>query len=212
MIDMLKDAVSVTVLDHHKTAEAELANLVADNLTVVFDMAKSGAMLTWEYFHPNDSPPDLVRYVQDRDLWQWALPQSKEVNAYIGACEFTFEEWDSLGTQYYDDLAMYGESILLYQKKVIDQAVANANEIELAGHKVLTVNTTVLFSEIAGKLAENRPFGTAWFIRKDGKMQWSLRSRDGGVDVSEIAKQFGGGGHRNAAGFEHDLASGVDWL
>lgn len=32
-------------------------------------------------------------------------------------------------------------------------------------------------------------------------MSYSLRSREGGVDVSEIAKQFGGGGHKHAAGF-----------
>jgi bifunctional oligoribonuclease and PAP phosphatase NrnA len=33
----------------------------------------------------------------------------------------------------------------------------------------------------------------------------SLRSRPGGVDVSEIARGFGGGGHRRAAGFSTDL-------
>ncbi|MBA2296085.1 MAG: DHH family phosphoesterase [Actinobacteria bacterium] len=33
----------------------------------------------------------------------------------------------------------------------------------------------------------------------------SLRSRPGGVDVSAIARAFGGGGHRRAAGFSTDL-------
>jgi len=63
----------------------------------------------------------------------------------------------------------------------------------------------VLFSYIAGELAKDRPFGTYYIDRHDGKRQWSLRSRDGGVDVSEIAKAHGGGGHKQAAGFEESL-------
>lgn len=39
--------------------------------------------------------------------------------------------------------------------------------------------------------------------RKDGKIKVSLRSLPP-IDVSSIAKQFGGGGHRQAAGFELD--------
>lgn len=95
-----------------------------------------------------------------------------------------------------------GFAILRYQNQVVDSQCANATEIELNGHKVLCVNATVLISEIAGKLAEGRPFGASYFIDGDGVKRWSLRSRDGGIDVSEIAKRRGGGGHRNASGFE----------
>ena len=69
-------------------------------------------------------------------------------------------------------------------------------------HNTPPVNATVLFSDIAGELAKDRPFGACYFDRGDGKRQWSLRSRDGGIDVAEVAKANGGGGHRNAAGFE----------
>ena len=70
------------------------------------------------------------------------------------------------------------------------------------GHSVLVANATVLYSDIAGELAKGRPFGAVYFDRADGKRQWSLRSTDEGVDVSEIAKVHGGGGHKNAAGYE----------
>ena len=53
----------VLIIDHHKTAEANLSGL--DDC--IFDMDKSGAELTWEYFH-NTAPPDLVKYVGDYDL------------------------------------------------------------------------------------------------------------------------------------------------
>lgn len=99
-------------------------------------------------------------------------------------------------------LAREGEAILRYQAQQVEHICANARAMRLDGHDILAVNTSVLFSEVAGKLAEGKPFGAAWFVRQDGKQQWSLRSRDGGVDVSEVAKRRGGGGHHNAAGFE----------
>jgi nanoRNase/pAp phosphatase (c-di-AMP/oligoRNAs hydrolase) len=95
-----------------------------------------------------------------------------------------------------------GSAILRREAQIVDDHVRNAAEREMAGHKILCVNATTLFSEVAGELAKDRPFGACYFDRADGKRQWSLRSRNGGVDVSEIAKAHGGGGHRNAAGFE----------
>lgn len=207
------EAKELVILDHHKTAEAELAHLVDEcgrlygvtSVAINFDMAKSGARLAWDHFI-GTQPPWLVKYVQDRDLWQWKLPSSREVNAALASYERTWEQWDAFEADEHalPRLIMDGVAIERFKNRQIEDACRNATEIELAGHKILAVNATVNFSEVAGKLAENRPFGAAWFYRTDGKKQWSLRSRDGGVDVSEVAKQFGGGGHRNAAGFETD--------
>jgi nanoRNase/pAp phosphatase (c-di-AMP/oligoRNAs hydrolase) len=46
-----------------------------------------------------------------------------------------------------------------------------------------------------------------WFERKDGMTQFSLRSIDE-IDVSEIAKQYLGGGHTHAAGFRLSVQEG----
>ena len=208
MEKMIKDCRTLLVLDHHKTAEKELEGLsLGTEIKVLFDMNKSGARMAWDYYHPGEPTPWIVLYVEDRDLWRWTFPDSKEISAAIASRPFDFNWFDyyngiALSSEQFSNLRGEGGAILRYQNNVIESAVKNAYEIDLAGYKVLTVNTTILFSEIAGKLAEGRPFGTAFFIRSDGKKQWSLRSRDEGVDVSEIAKRFGGGGHRNAAGFE----------
>ncbi len=95
-----------------------------------------------------------------------------------------------------------GTAILRYQGQLIDAICATAREVKIGGYKVLAANTSVLFSEVAGKLAAGRPFGAAWFLRADRKRQWSLRSRDNGIDVSKVAKKYGGGGHWAAAGYE----------
>lgn len=221
MRQILSQAHGVTVLDHHKTAEAELAGIV-DEFTlrpdlianppgselpaVVFDMEKSGGRLAWEHFFPGEEPHWLVRYTEDRDLWRWKLPDSREINDGLASFPRNFGAWDLLAKmpdeKALEKLNRDGIAIGRHKDQLIDSICRNAREIEIAGYKVLAANTSVLFSEVAGKLAEGRPFGAAWLVRADGKRQWSLRSTNEGVDVSEVARSFGGGGHRNAAGFE----------
>ena len=203
---------TVTVLDHHKTAEQELAGLDTGDgkFRAVFDMNKSGGRLAWEFTCPpnaNAGAPWLVEYTEDRDLWRWALPHSREINAALRSYPMDFVEWDRLAGLDPLSLIPEGDAILRCERQVIDQHVRHAVETEIAGHRVKAVNATTLFSEIAGELAEGMPFGACYFDRADGLRQWSLRSRDGGIDVSEVAKKFGGGGHRNAAGFEQRVST-----
>ena len=86
----------IVVLDHHKTAQAELAGFThlnciggpfekryADKLVggigVHFNMDKSGCRLAWEYCFGNKQMPDWFAAVEDRDLWRFALPGTKEI-------------------------------------------------------------------------------------------------------------------------------------
>ena len=90
---------TLVVLDHHKTAAADLAGLgtTGPNIHLEFDMRRSGARLAWDWFHPNERRCSLaVRYVEDRDLWRCALPYSRQVTTGIDAYEQTLESWDAL--------------------------------------------------------------------------------------------------------------------
>ncbi len=208
MKELFVKADSVTCLDHHKTAAADLENICEgrqiSRAWCVFDMAHSGGRLTWDFFFPCQPVPWLVDYTEDRDLWTWKLPSSKEVSAALASYERTFERWDSFAKELPPDmkadppnpLIPEGAAILRYQQQTVDSQAKNA-----VGHKVLSVNATTLISEIGEKLAQGRPFSATFFINAAGKKVWSLRSRDGGIDVSEIAKRHGGGGHKQAAGF-----------
>ncbi len=195
----------LVVLDHHRTAEMELFGLSSgSNCGLIrFDMTKSGARLAWDYFFRDEPIPWLVSYVEDRDLWSWKLPMSKEVSAAIASYPKDFALWEKWGQQKEIpwELVTEGAAILRYQQQQIDNACKNAVEITLDGHRVLCVNSAMLISEIAGKLAIGRPFGATFFIRSDGKKVWSLRSDQDSVDVSEVARRRGGGGHFHAAGF-----------
>ena len=216
MLDIASRAKLVTVLDHHKTAEKELEKLSfidghpneETNVYCKFDMTKSGARLTWQHFYGQSgmTAPWLVDYTEDRDLWLWKLPLSKEVNAALSSYPRTFEQWSKwaeFGTVPPVEMKIEGSAILRYQQQTVDSQAANAVEIEMDGYRVLSVNATVLISEIGEKLAKDRPFSATWFARNDGVKVWSLRSRgESGIDVSAIAKAHGGGGHKNAAGFQ----------
>lgn len=196
LLKMKESAKYLLVLDHHKTAEADLAGLDF----CLFDMNRSGGRMTWEYF-VDKNPPWLVTYTEDRDLWTWSLPYSREINAALRTYPLEFDVWETLNVDSPDKLITEGHAILKAEAAIIRSHVNNAYEVEIDGHKVLCVNATMLISEIAGELAKGRPFGVTWFEGADGDRVCSLRSRDGGVDVSAIAKSRGGGGHRNAAGF-----------
>lgn len=218
MLRIIESAKSVTVLDHHRTAEAALSDLdgilppgAEKPVVVVFDMNKSGGRLTWEYLFPGEVSPWLVDYTEDRDLWRHALDNTLAVNAALRSYPLDFVLWDELARikpgpwsfgEHWHVLVAGGEAILRDQKKTVDAHVSFAAEVEFAGHKVLAVNATTLVSEIAGELAKGRPFGLVYFDTAGGKRVYNLRSDKNGVDVSEIAKARGGGGHARAAGFD----------
>jgi oligoribonuclease NrnB/cAMP/cGMP phosphodiesterase (DHH superfamily) len=148
--------------------------------------------------------PWLVDYTEDRDLWRHALPESENINAALRSYPLDFALWDefhnAVGQR--EMFKREGSAIRRAERAIVDSHVRNAREVEMHGHRVRVVNATVLFSEIAGELAKDRPFGACYFDRQDGKRQWSLRSDEDGEDVSAIAKSCGGGGHQHAAGYE----------
>ncbi len=202
-------AETVTILDHHITAQEELEGLEQEhaNLTVVFDMDKSGAVLSWEYFH-RAPVPRLLQHVQDRDLWRFELDGTDEINTALISHPFSFEFWQQVANSDERIAALRSEGVTLnrYRRQLIEQYKSRAVIGKVAGYEVPVVNAPhVIISELLGELALDYPFA-AGYQDKGTKRSWSLRSRrDGGEDVAKIAERFGGGGHRNAAGFGTQL-------
>lgn len=204
LLAMRAAAVSLRVLDHHKTAAADLAGL--DFCT--FDMERSGAGIAWDEL-AGGRRPWVVDYAEDRDLWRWKLPDSKAINAYLQVLPKTIDAIDDasrLGRNHLDQQVVpRGHAVLLAQRDYIDGAKRLARPAILAGHTVPVVNAPPwCASEVVGELSEGVPFAAAWFVGSDGRVGYSLRSRGDGADVSEIARRFGGGGHCHAAGFSAD--------
>ena len=222
LLKMASIANSILILDHHASAERELVDL-PDNVTAIFDMERSGAMMAWQYFHPDSEPSDLIKHVQDRDLWLFKMKNTRAFNANLFSYEYTFKNWDHLqwvcqyDNEYFQFVAA-GEAIERKHFKDIKELIsAAAMRSTIAGFDVPVLNAPYFYSSDAGHImGENEPFAACYWETPKGRT-YSLRSSKDGVDVSEIAALFGGGGHKHAAGFQirHDeldnICCGPDW-
>lgn len=189
-------AKSLLVLDHHITAQHALAGLPY----AYFDQSKSGAILAWEWAH-EEPVPWLLRYVQDKDLWQWALPGSREINAALASYPFDFTVWDGFRQERLEE---EGRSILRYENELVGKITEEAVIVSFQGHRVPAVQSAVLTSQLGERLCQGYPFCVIWHDR-DGRRYYSLRSNAAGADVAAIALAYGGGGHTHAAGFSVPL-------
>lgn len=204
MLDMKSKAKSLLVLDHHKSAMETLGDLDF----CVFDMQRSGAGMAWDFCFPNKPRHWIVDYTEDKDIWRWSHPFSREINCNLQSRPLNFDTLNSLqhikndwwNKKEWQKLIDEGSAILRHQRNMVNDIANRAYEVEIQGHKVLVVNSPVLQSEVASFLSINRPFGACWFRNEKGFDVYSFRSRDGGIDVSKIAAQYGGGGHQRASG------------
>lgn len=194
----------VQVLDHHKTAFDDLQGLDFAE----FDMHRSGAVMAWNYFHPETEVPLLLQYIQDQDLWNWALPAAKEICTALSMYPFDFKLWDQLKIE---QLQQEGTVVLRYKEQLVSQLSRKLDWFEILGHCVPAVNTPLFASELGNQLCLDHPEAkfSACYSELNGMRKFSLRSI-GDNDVSAIARHFGGGGHPNASGMAVPIAGHPD--
>jgi len=201
LLHMKESARSLLVLDHHKSAKEDLEGLDFAQ----FDTSCSGDMLSWSFFHPHENPPQLIRYIQDRDLWQWRLPDSREFSMGLVGVPFDFRAYSAL-TQAgaVNSTIQQGKAIVGYMDREIGVICKHVGSRRLRAAPHLTcgvINTSTWISEVGAKICETYDVAVVWHLdHKSMKWKVSLRSRPG-VDLTPIARQYGGGGHAQAAGF-----------
>lgn len=227
-------AASIVILDHHKTSEADLTafrvfkerperftlgaihfmigDLQRSPMPAVlasFDMKRSGAVMMWQFCHPDSEVPKLLRLIEDRDLWRFTMLEAKPFALWLRSEPFEFERWELIAQALND--GRDAERIMteaLAMQRFFDQKVSEIAALSklgyIAGYKVPVCNCPPMFaSEVGHKLLDDYPHASfaACYSDQGNSRGYSLRSADDRLDVSEIARKFGGGGHRNAAGF-----------
>jgi len=226
--EMAGKANSILVLDHHKTAAADLEHAgragsnwdqhllnayqdrcegVTHSLYALFDMERSGAGIVWDYFFADAPRHPLVNHVEDRDLWRFNLPFTREIQAAVFSYPYDFKVWDELADSFDEfgqtRLAMEGAAIeRKHHKDIAELSKVVTRPMRIAGHVVPMANLPYTLTSDAGHLlcGDVHPFAGCYWDTPEGRV-FSLRSRDNGADVSEVAKQYGGGGHAHASGF-----------
>lgn len=208
---LLETNESLVVIDHHLSNQKDI-KVVPQH---TFNLKNSAAVLSWKYFHPKKPVPKLLRYVEDRDIWKFKLPSTKEINSRLDLEKLTFTRWTRLAkllevATTRKKYAQEGKIILRYNRMLTDQLVSRANDVIFESFKTKAVNSPVLRSEIGNVLSKKfGPVGIVWRESK-GKIRVSLRS-NGKVDVSKLAAKYGGGGHKAAAAFTLNLNSKLPW-
>lgn len=212
VIEHMRDtAASLTIIDHHATAQRELDGFtIADGKgSVTFDMNRSGAGMTWDHFWPTFKRPWVIDYVEDRDLWRWALPDSQVINAYLGTLQYDFDAWDkaqALGVVDLSTIVMLGQAVLAKVAHYCSEMRRNVAHVEFMGMRVPIVNAPQInISELLASLLDECGIALGWSQDATGRYIYSIRTTDA-IDAGKLAKRFGGGGHPKAAGFSTSFA------
>jgi hypothetical protein len=216
MEKLLKSAASILVLDHHKTA-TDLISLCHPKFTLVLDMNRSGAQIAWDYMNTNMPRPWFVEDIADRDLWKWAIPDSKCVTRALLSLGY-YESIEKFNTLLFDPLyrnmlipigkVLLNEDDKIYkilQNQALDCMCVSPKDPRVIW-KVRTVGTSGNYaSEIGNLLTKDGlcDFAAVWRYSLEHDEWWiSLRANPASsIDLTEVCKHFDqGGGHPKAAG------------
>ncbi|MDP6388004.1 MAG: DHHA1 domain-containing protein [Candidatus Pacebacteria bacterium] len=204
--ELLEDGHKVTVIDHHIGVKDLMDKLVAKNdaVTYIFDNNKSGSSLAWNHFFPEESEPEIIKYVEDSDIWRLKYgDDTKNINNYLymytGSPDYTKELFD----KNLNDIKEKGKIISKYSDFEIKKFIGNAESINLRIGKYLVpaYNSTVYVSDLGNKLSGLNGKAVVIFKILGHKIRFSFRSINGqSPSALELAKILGGAGHKNAAG------------
>ncbi len=210
--ELVKKNETVTVIDHHVSNR----ELIHNASQWIFDNRHSGAVLSWNFFFPRKRTPWLLRYLEEMDLWKFRLPHTMEVITWLELFPMEFKVWDKLsknleGLAFRRKAISKGKLLLAYKDHLIKRIMNYAYEVKFKGYQARTVNSPQFQSQLGHLLIDkNHPIGIVWSEVGDA-IKFSLRS-NGKIDVSQLAKQFpGGGGHKAAAGFSLPVSKGFPW-
>ena len=202
---LVDENTSVVVIDHHESARSAVESFSQN----IFDNDHSGAVLAWQYFHPDTPVPEMLLYVEDHDLWRFALPEHREFNIALGQYERIFEVWDELTESLKDEntkinFIAKGALLAKFEDKLVAGIMEYKERVLFEGHEVWAINASRIYRSILGshlvdlnQEAGDIAMGIVYF-RYAGRVHISLRSK-GDVDVAKIAEKYGGGGHKSAA-------------
>ena len=218
LMKLLTVVKKLLILDHHKTSQEALADI--PDTYKVFDMKKSGASLTWEYFHMKLPSPLLVQYVEDRDIWKNQLPHSDSFGIWWYSVPLEYEIYKKYmedDTLLLEHIQQYGPICSQYARSQMDtlSQYASVRFTKLRNKKyyfIVYVNSSSFISDLGNLLIKKyqlADFTAVYIIYENDTSKFCLRSTDTNADCSEVAKLYGGGGHRNASGCNIDVVTNI---
>ncbi len=201
----------LTVIDHHVTAKNDVER--APNHS--YALKNSGCVLTWKYFFPDKDVPELLKFIEDKDLWAFKFKETDLIRERLETEKIDFKVWDSFMRKLQNkktakSLIKEGQLLVKSRDNNVKILLEKSYEVEFEGLKCRAINSPVFHSELGHEIVKmGYPVGIVWKYNGN-KITVSLRS-DGKTDVSLLASKYNGGGHRAASGFAIDNFDNLPW-
>ena len=196
-------------IDHHQSALQDLGS-VADHWDGIRDTSEAACVLTWKYYYPEKDLPRAVILIGDRDIWRWEEQDTGPFNEGLHHRD-TDPHLDELWSPLLNDDSSLVEKIiqegaLLFQARLkeIKRAVnAYGYEVDFEGHRTLAINRRGT-GDLGARIRE-LGYELAYCyldIWEQGQLVTKVTLYSETLDVSQLAKRYGGGGHPGASGFQ----------
>ncbi len=212
MNELLKNSKSLVVLDHHEGIRAVVESMPNH----VYDSNRSGASISWNYFHPETPLPTFLKYVEDADLFRMMPDDERAIITYTYAQPWHFDTWDAFVRDMDDadkrsKMVERGSAYQEYFKLLSHQLAGSAELVTFEGHTCYLVAGEKMFiTELGNQLREKRP-PLALIVRAGATgLRVSIRS-DNTVNAAELAQKYGGNGHPKSAAFSLPWGSPIPW-
>lgn len=208
----------IQIIDHHKTNyEAFESQELPNNVKALFDMGRSGCQLAWKYY--SDEPePWFISYIGAYDIWDFSLlPNVREI--YSGMAEyhlFSFAGYQAMyenlsNDDYFKRILEHGKIELEKRNKIIQYVIDNKKIkcnfrrqynvwlFTCSKHLISDVGHNLMNYAFSNGKFPDFTVGLIYYTDEYEKVSIHMRSDEFGIDVGELCRSLGGGGHRNAA-------------
>ena len=213
MIKLNKMCDMLIWIDHHKTA----IDNMKESGEKFYGIQRNGigaCALVWEYFKTKNKIPYCVELLAEYDVWNHSNPHTLSFQYGLRTFKDThpIDEnmylWKKVFKSTYefiDDTCDIGNIILDYEKQINKKVCEiQAFETYLQDYFAIAINRGISSSKMFDSVWNNEKYDLMISFYISNKNEWfvSLYTDKEGVNVGEITKSFGGGGHIRAAGFQ----------
>lgn len=206
---LLKITPNIIWIDHHKTAIEKHLHL-NNILKGIRRDGTSGCELAWEYFFPDKPVPKIVALLGDYDVWTFKYGDNTN-KLQTGIRLFNTHPDSPMWSLWLDpdydpeEEIRSGEIALKYRDNYYASLIKAWSFFTLfEGYKAICCNVGSTSSQLFDTVKEDYDIMMP-FIFDGRKWSVSIYTKKKEIDVSEIAKKYGGGGHKQAAGFQCDI-------
>jgi len=216
MVNLMKFSKSLIWIDHHKTAIDEYLEYCKSGKSqpyTALDENYAACELVWDYFFQTQVTPESIFLLGRYDIWDHAadvrvMPFQWGMRLYKDTYPDNIKFWEAVffDTSFQSKICAKGKDILEYRDSENAKYIKGfVFETTFERFKFICINRGMTNSQMFDSIWDEKKYdGMLTFVRKKGQWTVSLYTTKKDLDLSIIAKKHGGGGHKNACGFQCD--------